>query len=82
MQLLSYSRQPLENLSLLDRRNPVRLFEEAMHDFVAFQTDMAAQKRNWTSLDQNAEATQISQEDIVEFWEGGTHRNYRVLAKA
>ncbi len=67
MQLLSYPRQPLENLSLLDRRNPVRLFEEATQDFVAFQTDMAAQKRDWTPVDQNTEAAQISQEDIVEF---------------
>ncbi|GAC1388499.1 MAG: hypothetical protein NVS4B12_26020 [Ktedonobacteraceae bacterium] len=47
MQLLSYSRQPLANLSLLDRRNPVRLFEEATKDFAAFQTDMAMQKQDW-----------------------------------
>lgn len=94
MQLLSYPRQPLENLSLLDRRNPVRLFEEAMQDFVAFQTDMAAQKRDWTPVDQNTEAAQISQEDIVEFMTVhealtlppveavDTHGNYRVLSKA
>ena len=66
MQLLSYPRQPLENISLLDRRNPVRLFEEALQDFSAFQSDMVAQKRDWTPT-QEESAQQISQADIAEF---------------
>ncbi len=65
-QLLSYLRQPLENISLLDRRNPVRLFEEAIQDFSAFQSDMVAQKRDWTPI-QDESAQQISQADIAEF---------------
>jgi len=36
MKVLSYPRQSLANLSLLDRRNLVYLFEEGMHGFVAF----------------------------------------------
>jgi len=68
MRLLSYPRQPLENLSLLDRRNPVRLFEEAMQDFSAFQTDMVAHKHDWTPVDQHAEPVQqVSPVDIAEF---------------
>ncbi len=67
MQLLSYPRVPLKNLSLTDRRNPVRLFEEAIKDFAAFQTDMVQQKRDWTLVGQQAEAVQVSQEEITEF---------------
>ncbi len=67
MQLLSYPRQPLANLSLLDRRNPVRLFEEAMQDFAAFQTDMVMQKQDWTPIASHTETTSISQEDITAF---------------
>jgi UDP-2,3-diacylglucosamine pyrophosphatase LpxH len=66
MQLLSYPRQPLENISLLDRRNPVRLFEEAIQDFSAFQSDMVAQKRDWTPIQEEPEQ-EISQADIAEF---------------
>ncbi|GAC1394644.1 MAG: hypothetical protein NVS4B11_14110 [Ktedonobacteraceae bacterium] len=33
MQLLSYPRQSLANLSTIDRRNPGRLFDEAIQDF-------------------------------------------------
>ena len=67
MQLLSYSRQPLANLSLLDRRNPVRLFEEAMQDFAAFQTDMVTQKQDWMPGAADTEAASISQDDIIAF---------------
>ncbi len=67
MQLLSYPRQPLANLSLLDRRNPVRLFEEAMQDFAAFQADMVMQKPDWTPITSQAENTSISQDDITAF---------------
>ena len=67
MKLLSYSRSALENLSLLDRRNPVRLFEEAMQDFAAFQTDMVMQKQDWTPIASNTETTSISQDDIISF---------------
>lgn len=67
MQLLSYPRQPLANLSLLDRRNPMRLFEEAMQDFAAFQTDMVAQKQDWTPITPDSETLSISQDDIAAF---------------
>ena len=69
MQLLSSPRQPLANLSLEDRRNPVRLFDEAIQDFAAFQTDMAAQKRDWPPVEppQAPEATQPSQAVLQEF---------------
>ncbi len=67
MQLLSYPRQPLANLSLIDRRNPVRLFEEAMQDFAAFQTDMVMQKQDWKPIASHTETTSISQEDITTF---------------
>ncbi len=67
MQLLSYPRQPLENLSLVDRRNPVRLFEEVMQDFAAFQTDMFMQKQDWAHVVSYTGTTSISQEDITTF---------------
>ncbi|GAC1680894.1 MAG: hypothetical protein PVS3B3_00170 [Ktedonobacteraceae bacterium] len=67
MHMLSYPRQSLANLSLVDRRNPVQLFEEVMQDFVAFQTDMAKQKQDWTPIASYAETTSISQEDITAF---------------
>ena len=65
MQVLSYPHQPLANLSLLDRRNPIRLFEEVIQDFAAFQTDMVAQKQDWTSA--TKQDASISQADIVQF---------------
>ena len=65
MQVLSYPRQPLVNLSLLDRRNPIRLFEEAIQDFAAFQTDVVAQKQDWTPV--TKQSASISQADITEF---------------
>ena len=67
MQLLSYPRQPLANLSLVDRRNPVRLFEEVMQDFAAFQADMVMQKQDRTPVASHTETTSISQEDITTF---------------
>ena len=67
MQVLSYPRQSLANLSLVDRRNPVRLFEEVMQDFAAFQTNMVMQKQDWILSASNTENTSISQEDIAMF---------------
>ena len=67
MQILSYPRQSLANLSLIDRRNPVRLFEDIMQDFAAFQTDMVMQKQDWTPIASLTESTSISQEDITTF---------------
>ncbi len=67
MQLLSYPREPLANLSLDERRNPVRLFEEAIQDFAAFQTDMVAQKQDWVPATSSNETPSISQDDITAF---------------
>jgi len=67
MKVLSYPRQPLANLSLVDRRNLVRLFEEVMQDFAAFQTDMVMQKQDWTPDASHTKTTSISQEDITTF---------------
>ncbi len=67
MHLLSYPRQPLANISLLDRRNPALLFEEAMQDFAAFQADMVAQKQDWTPVASQTETTSVSQADITAF---------------
>ncbi len=64
MQLLSYPRRALAKLSLKERRNPVRLFEEAIQDFAAFQTDIYEQEKDWVPL--YPEEGQISQETIME----------------
>ena len=64
MPLLSYPRRALAKLSLKDRRNPVRLFEEAIQDFAAFQTDMFEQEKDWVPV--TPKEGQISQETIME----------------
>jgi UDP-2,3-diacylglucosamine pyrophosphatase LpxH len=64
MQLLSYPRQALTNLLPGEAQIPARLFEEAMIDFVAFQEDMAAHKRDWTALSGN---TLVSPSEVQEF---------------
>ena len=66
MRLLSYPRRALAKLSLKDRRNPVRLFEEAIQDFAAFQTDMHEQEQDWVPLPEKEGQGQISQETIME----------------
>ncbi len=71
MSLLSYPRQPLKNLSIEDRRNPIRLFEEAIQDFAVFQEDMVAQKHDWTPVVSAetlpSDSTQHSQAVMMEF---------------
>ena len=67
MHLLSYPREALANLSLEDRRNPVRLFEEAIQDFAAFQADMVVQKQDWVPATSASETTSISQDDFTAF---------------
>ena len=64
MQLLSYPREALENLPPGEARIPARLFEETMVDFVAFQEDMVAQKRDWTAA---SSEMQISPTELQEF---------------
>jgi UDP-2,3-diacylglucosamine pyrophosphatase LpxH len=64
MELLSYPRKALAHLSSKEERNPVRLFEETMQDFVAFQEDMVARKSDWTS---SGDDMQISPEVLLEF---------------
>jgi len=63
MQLLSYPRQALANLLPGEENIPARLFEETMVDFVAFQEDMVAQKRDWTA----ASETQTAPAELQEF---------------
>ncbi|HEV2661462.1 MAG TPA: hypothetical protein VGU68_12720 [Ktedonobacteraceae bacterium] len=67
MQLLSYPRTALANLLPEEARLPVRLFEEAMVDFVAFQEDMVAQKRDWTADSADSAERQISPNELQEF---------------
>lgn len=64
MQMLSYPRQSHSNLTQAEMKNPVRLFEESIGDFMAFRDDMVAQKRDWTAQIQHP---QVSPEDIMEF---------------
>ncbi len=64
MQMLSYPRKALANLASGEEQNPVRLFEEIMQDFVAFQQDMIVQKTDWKSV---PEEGQISPEEMMEF---------------
>ncbi len=65
MQLLSYPRLALANLQPGEAHMPVRLFEETMVDFVAFQEDMVAQKRDWTTA--SSPEMQISPNELQEF---------------
>ncbi len=67
MELLSSPREPLVNLSLEDKRDPVKLFDAAIQDFAAFQTDMVAQKHDWTPS--ASEDPSISQDDITAYLE-------------
>ena len=64
MQLLSYSRLALATLLSGEEKIPVRLFEEAMSDFVAFQEDMVAQKPDWTGPSADI---QVSPAEMQEF---------------
>jgi UDP-2,3-diacylglucosamine pyrophosphatase LpxH len=64
MQLLSYPRRALAKLSLKDRRNPVRLFEEAIQDFAAFQMDMYEHEKDWVAIPHKE--GQVSQSTIME----------------
>jgi UDP-2,3-diacylglucosamine pyrophosphatase LpxH len=64
MQLLSYPRNALANLPPSEAHIPGRLFEETMVDFVAFQEDMVAQKRDWTA---DTSEMQISPTELQEF---------------
>lgn len=64
MQMLSYPRQALTNLVSGEEHNPVRLFEEIMQDFLAFQQDMMTQKSDWKPAPGEE---QISPEDMREF---------------
>jgi UDP-2,3-diacylglucosamine pyrophosphatase LpxH len=64
MQMLSSPRQSLAKLIPIDERNPVRLFEETIQDFVAFQQDMIARKSDWSP---QTDDMQISQEALLEF---------------
>lgn len=66
MQLLSYPRRALAKLSLKDRRNPARLFEEVIQDFAAFQTDMREQKTDWVPIAGQEDHQQVSPETIME----------------
>lgn len=63
-QMMSYPRQALANIVAGEERNPQRLFEETMLDFVAFQQDMMAHKSDWKP---RAEDTEISPEAFMEF---------------
>lgn len=64
MQMLSSPRQARANLIPIDERNPVRLFEETIQDFVAFQQDMLARKSDWSP---QSDDMQISSEAFLEF---------------
>jgi UDP-2,3-diacylglucosamine pyrophosphatase LpxH len=64
MQMLSSPRQARANLIPIDERNPVRLFEETIQDFVAFQQDMLARKLDWSP---QTDDMQISSEAFLEF---------------
>ncbi|SRR6266566_4275695 len=48
MEMLSYPRKPLAGLSAGEERNPVKLFEQAMIDFAAFQEDLVAHSPEFT----------------------------------
>src|SRR5258708_21784182 len=64
MEMLSYPRKALANLQPGEEHNPVRMFEETMMDFVAFQEDMVAHKSDWAP---RTEDMQISPEVLQEF---------------
>lgn len=64
MRMLSYPRVALEGLSSDEARDPARLFQAALLDFVAFSADMRAQKRDWPTT---SEEEQISQAELSEF---------------
>ena len=64
MQMLSSPREPRAKLIPIHERNPVRLFEETIQDFVAFQQDMIACKSDWSPQTDDA---QISAEAFLEF---------------
>jgi hypothetical protein len=64
MEMLSYARKALANLQPGEEHNPVRMFEETMMDFVAFQEDMVAHKSDWAP---RTEDLQISPEVLQEF---------------
>lgn len=64
MSMLTEPRQPLARLAPGEERNPQRLFEEVMLDFVAFRDNMLAQKTDWTV---SGGDTQVSAEDMLEF---------------
>jgi UDP-2,3-diacylglucosamine pyrophosphatase LpxH len=64
MSMMAEPRQALARLAPGEERNPQRLFEEAMLDFVAFRDDMLARKTDWTMP---REDTQVSAEDMLAF---------------
>lgn len=74
MAMLSSPRVALESLQPGEERNPARLFEIAMLDFVAFQQDMLARKPAWEAVKEWMQAHAPEQEDpqveaITEFYE-------------
>ncbi|MBO0795095.1 MAG: hypothetical protein J2P36_29675, partial [Ktedonobacteraceae bacterium] len=60
MGMMSQPRVPLANLQPGEERNPVRLFEEAMLDFVALRADLSSQRTGWHN--QNGDAPASPQE--------------------
>lgn len=64
MEMMSQSRVPLANLQPGEERNPVRLFEEAMQDFVAFRQDLSGQRADWQDQENEAPA---STQEMMEF---------------
>ena len=69
MQLLSYPRRALAKLSLKERRNSVRLFEEAIQDFAAFQADMQANAKDWVPLPRQEKQEQVAQQAMRDMFE-------------
>jgi UDP-2,3-diacylglucosamine pyrophosphatase LpxH len=64
MEMLSYPRQAVANLTPEERDQPVRLFEEMMLDFAAFREDMATHKGDWHPTN---ESVQVSMKEMMEF---------------
>src|SRR5205085_457344 len=60
MEMLSYSRLALANLSPDEERIPVRLFEHALLDFLAFQQDVEARSPEWKAIEANTPTVILS----------------------
>ncbi len=72
--MMSYPYTPLANLAPGDEQVPVKLFEQAMLDFAAFQADMIARKPEWKVIEDTLRTHPDAPEDgqtadLAEFFE-------------